>query len=317
MAYPKILGHEGAGIVQATGKNVSSVVAGNKVLLSYYSCSICAQCKSSKPSFCTPFNKENHVGRKRSSMAIKENKEEIWSRFFGQSSFAEYTLVAEASVLKLTGLLESDEELNLFAPLGCGGMGALAKVADAGTDDVVLVLGVGAVGMAALMTAKIRDSKTIIPVDKFPSRLELAEELGATHTIDTTVPELDFQQAVRDISPTGASVVIDTTGVGELIEEGLESLSTCGRMVHIAPPPPPGYKLNVDITSPFMYGKTITGCIEGSCVSSEAIPQMIQWYREGRFPLDKLITFFPAVDFGKALARMHDGSVLKPVLMWN
>ncbi|KAL4915268.1 chaperonin 10-like protein [Aspergillus aurantiobrunneus] len=318
IAYPKIVGHEGAGIIQATGKNVTKVAVGDKVLLSYYSCSKCAQCQASRPSYCAQFNLENYAGRKSSTVVCKASSEQLWARFFGQSSFAEYTIAAEASVVNVSGLLQSDDELNLFAPLGCGfqtGMGAVANVADAGPDDVVMVLGMGAVGMAALMTAKIRNSKTIIAVDRFPTRLELAETLGATHTLNTTVPGFSFQQAVREISATGASVVIDTTGAGKLIEEAVESLSPLGKIVHIAAPPP-GYRLSLDISALFMNGRTITGCIEGNCIPSEAVPQMIQWYREGRFPIDKLVTFFPALEFNKALAELHHGSVLKPVLTW-
>lgn len=144
----------GAGIIQAVGKNVSKVSAGDKVLLSYYSCSNCAHCKASRPTYCTEFNLENYAGRKWPGMVCKDSGEEAWARFFGQSSFAEYTLAAETSVVNVSGLLQNDEELNLFAPLGCGfqtGMGAVANVASAGPDDVVLVMGMGAVGMAALM----------------------------------------------------------------------------------------------------------------------------------------------------------------------
>ncbi|KAL4781466.1 chaperonin 10-like protein [Aspergillus varians] len=319
VAYPRIVGHEGAGIIQAIGKNVRSVVAGDRVLLSYYSCSDCAQCNVSLPSYCSQFNIENYAGRKGPAVVSKDNNEEILARFFGQSSFAEYAIAAEASVMKVNELLQSDDELSLFAPLGCGfqtGMGAVANVAKAGPNDVVMILGMGAVGMAALMTAKIRNSKIIIALDRFPSRLELAESLGATHTINTTVPEFDFQQAVRKISPPGASVIVDTTGVPKLIEEALASLSPLGKIVHIAPTPP-GWKLSLDLTALFMTGKTITGCIEGNCIPSEAVPQMIQWYREGKFPIDKLITFFPALEFQDALDQLNNGSVLKPVLNWS
>ncbi|KAL4864007.1 hypothetical protein BDV12DRAFT_201511 [Aspergillus spectabilis] len=297
VAYPKILGHEGAGVIQAIGKNVTTVTTGDKVLLSYYSCSSCAQCQSSRPMYCTQFNVENYLGRKGSTITCIDSKEETWSRFFGQSSFAEYTIAAEASVVKT-------------------GMGAVANVANAGPDDVVMVLGMGAVGMAALMTAKIRSCKTIIAVDRFTTRLGIAESVGATHTINTAIPEFNFQQALREISPTGASVVVDTTGVGWLIEEGIESLAPLGKMIHLASPPP-DYRLSLDITGLFSAGKTITGCIEGNCIPREAVPQMIKWYREGRFPIDKLITFFPALEFGSALEQLHSGGVLKPVLTWS
>ncbi|KAL2808222.1 chaperonin 10-like protein [Aspergillus granulosus] len=318
VAYPKILGHEGSGTVAATGKNVTRVAVGDQVLLSYYSCSSCAQCQASKPMYCTQFNLENYIGRKGPGVC-KATGEDTWARFFGQSSFGEYSLVAETSVVKVNGLLQSEDELSLFAPLGCGfqtGMGAVKNVARAGPDDVVLVMGTGAVGMAALMTAKVQGCKTIIALDRFPSRLRLAEDLGATHTINTAVPAFEFQQAVRDISSAGASIIIDTTGVGPLIEQAFHSLAPVGKLVHIASPPP-DFKFSLDVTALFTTGKTITGCIEGNCLPSEAIPQMIQWYREGRFPIDKLITFYPAADFASALAQMHDGSVLKPVLRWD
>jgi Zn-dependent alcohol dehydrogenase len=92
--------------------------------------------------------------------------------------------------------------------------------------------------------------QTIIAVDRFTTRLELAESVGATHTINTAVPEFDFQQALRDISPPGASVVVNTTGVGWLIEKGLKSLAPLGKMVHIASPPP-DYRLSLDVTDLF------------------------------------------------------------------
>ncbi|KAL2848583.1 chaperonin 10-like protein [Aspergillus pseudoustus] len=318
IAYPKILGHEGSGIVQATGKNVTRVAVGDQVLLSYYSCSSCAQCHASNPMYCAQFNLENYLGRKGPGVC-KEDGEETWARFFGQSSFGEYSLVAETSVFKVTGLLQSEDELSLFAPLGCGfqtGMGAVKNVARAGPGDVVLVMGMGAVGMAALMTAKIQGCKTIIALDRFPSRLRLAEDLGATHTINTAVPDFEFQKAVRDISVNGASIILDTTGVGKLIEEAFRSLAPLGKLVHIASPPP-NYRFSLDVSALFTTGKTITGCIEGNCLPSEAIPQMIQWYRDGLFPINKLVTYYPATDFANALAQMHDGSVLKPVLRWD
>ncbi|KAL2820251.1 hypothetical protein BDW59DRAFT_164735 [Aspergillus cavernicola] len=237
--------------------------------------------------YCSQFNVEIYLGRKGSMIVCKDSNEEIWFRFFGQSSFAEYSTVAESSVVNVSQMLQSDDELSLFAPLGCGfqtGMGAVVNVAKAGSQ--------------------IRSCKTIIAVDRFPSRLELATTLRATHTVNTMIPDFDFQQAVRDISPTGVSVTIDTTGVGSLIEEALQSLSPMGKMVHRASTPP-GYKPSLDITDLLTSGKTITGCIEGNRISNE----MIQWYREGRFPIDKLVTYFPASEFGKALA--------KPALRWK
>ncbi|KAE8421185.1 chaperonin 10-like protein [Aspergillus pseudocaelatus] len=247
--YPKILGHEGAGIVRARGQNVKSVEVGDPVLLSYYSCSSCESCQNSHPAYCDVFAKENYVGRQ-GGMKICKAGEEPWSMYFGQSSFARHSIVSEVSVVNVKNMLRSEDELKLFAPLGCGfqtGMGAILNTSNAGPDDVVMILGLGAVGMGALMTAKIRECKAIIVVDKVETRLEHAKRLGASHTINTgTLDNTGLKDAVCQLFPSGASVVIDTTGVPALIEEGLQATRKRGKLVLIGVAPL-GYGLNVDV----------------------------------------------------------------------
>ena len=143
----------GAGIVRALGQNVKSVEVGDPVLLSYYSCSTCEPCQTAHPAYCDVFAKENYVGRQ-GGMKICKAGEEPWSKYFGQSSFARHSIVSEASVVNVKDMLRSEDELKLFAPLGCGfqtGMGAIFNTSNAGPDDVVMILGLGAVGMGALM----------------------------------------------------------------------------------------------------------------------------------------------------------------------
>ncbi|KAE8135285.1 hypothetical protein BDV38DRAFT_252936 [Aspergillus pseudotamarii] len=147
-------------------------------------------------------------------------------------------------------MLRRADELKLFAPLGCGfqtGMGAILNTSNAGPDDIVMILGLGAVGMGALMTAKIRECKAIIVVDKVEARLEHAKRLGASHTINTgTLDSTGLKDAVCQFFPSGASIVIDTTGVPTLIEEGLQSTRKRGKLVLIGVAPL-GYGLNVDV----------------------------------------------------------------------
>ncbi|KAJ5194893.1 Alcohol dehydrogenase superfamily zinc-type [Penicillium cinerascens] len=216
----------GAGIVRDVGKNVHAVAVGDPVLLSFHSCSSCEQCKDCHPAYCDEFGQENYVGRKR-SMSLRKNGEIIWTRFFGQSSFAQYSIVSEASVVNAKELLHHDHELELFAPLGCGfqtGMGAIQNIAAAGIAETVMIIGMGAVGMGALMTAKIRNCKAIIAVDRIKDRLELAKTLGASHILNTSDPSFTtLNEATRNLSAGGVSVVIDTTGVPTLIEQGIQS----------------------------------------------------------------------------------------------
>jgi Zn-dependent alcohol dehydrogenase len=143
----------GAGIVRSVGRNVFDIEVGDPVLLSFYSCSSCWQCENAHPAYCKAFAQENYVGRQQ-FVSVHEKDELLWSSFFGQSSFAQYTIVRRSSIVKVKELLHYDDELQIFAPLGCGlqtGMGAILNVARAGPDDVVMILGLGAVGMGALM----------------------------------------------------------------------------------------------------------------------------------------------------------------------
>lgn len=145
----------GAGVVLASGKNVKSVEVGDPVLLSFYSCSECAQCEASHPAYCDSFAPKNYIGQQ-GSMHMDTDSELPWSQFFGQSSFAQYSTVHKSTIVNAKALIRDPSELKLFAPLGCGfqtGMGAVQNIAQAGPNDVVMVSGLGAVGMGAIMVS--------------------------------------------------------------------------------------------------------------------------------------------------------------------
>lgn len=229
------------------------------------------QCQESHPAYCDVFAVENYIGRQQRVSIRQGDKEETpWTRFFAQSSFAQYSVVDQASIVNAKNLLHSQDELKLFAPLGCGfqtGMGAILNTSCAGPADVVMILGLGAVGMGALMvsnrpsfthsayivltdsgqTSHIQGCKAIIAVDKFQDRLELSRTLGATHTINTTSPDFTtLSEAARAYFPAGVSIVIETTGVPFLIEQGLEATHARGKLVCIGVPPV-GYNMGVDM----------------------------------------------------------------------
>ncbi|KAL4998425.1 chaperonin 10-like protein [Aspergillus recurvatus] len=325
--YPKVMGHEGSGYARKVGKNVTTVQEGDPVLLSFYSCGSCEQCGERHPSYCDSFAVENYAGRRghvttvtaASADGKEDGEEEVHSRFFGQSSFARYSIVDKSCIVNAKDLVRSEDELTLFAPLGCGfqtGMGAIENVAKPEENSVLVVLGLGSVGIAAVMTASLRPHRAIIGVDRLPGRLELAKDLGATHTIDTSPPGFNLHKALLEMFPDGVHNVVDTTGAPVLIEDGLRSLTQRGKIVLIGVPPMQ-YELGVGVVQHINTGRAVVGCIEGDCVPGEAVPKMVQWYREGRFPIDKLITYFEARDFKQALAGLDDGSVVKAVLKWK
>lgn len=191
----------------------------------------------------------------------------VWTKFFGQSSLAGQSIVRVESIINVEKLLHNDEELKLFAPLGCGiqtGMGAVQNLARATPTETVVILGVGAVGMGALMvrgtsylqtgqltcdfyccllttpqTAKLNNCKAIVAVDRVASRLETALALGATCIINTS-DDIDGKTSLKDSIlrevPTGASLVIDTTGVPMLLEQAIGYMSKRGKLILLSTP---------------------------------------------------------------------------------
>ncbi|KAF1847645.1 NAD(P)-binding protein [Cucurbitaria berberidis CBS 394.84] len=336
--YPKILGHEGAGFVEQVGSAVTHVKEGDKVLLSFDYCGKkeCRACTEETPGYCGEFHAKNIFSVP--EVYQVEDGGPASGLFFGQSSFSSLALVKGTSALNVSQLVKNEEELRLFAPMGCGyqtGAAAVTELADVTEHDTVAIFGLGGVGMAAIMAAKIRGAKTIIGVDRVQSRLDLAREIGATHVIDTSnLPSLaaDLNTAIREIVPLGTNANFDTTGVVPIIDGGLQSLHSKGQMILIGIVN--GKSMDLDLGLLLNYGSAIRGCLEGNAKPSKVdapeasietwtnfefqfVPQMIEWYREGKFPIEKLSKTYSAEDFDKALAEMHNGVTIKPILLWS
>jgi Zn-dependent alcohol dehydrogenase len=241
--------------------------------------------------------------------------------FFGQSSFANYTIAAENSVVNVKGLVESTDELRLLAPLGCGiqtGHGTITNVANAQTESTVAIIGLGGVGLSAIMAAKLRGCRTIIGIDKVTSRLDLAKDLGATHTINTA--DMDDLSILADrvrrfTHDLGPSIVVDTTGFIPLIECGIGFTGQGGHFIQVGSSPK-DKNVSLNFLSLMMAGKSISGAIEGDATPTHYVPKMVSWWREGKLPLEKIVKFFKAEDFARAIQEMHEGTTVKPVIVW-
>ena len=326
--YPGIKGHEGSGYVRAIGSDVTVAAVGDPVLLSFTWCEDCVSCKSGHRSYCDRFPADNFMGHE---TFTDENGGKIAGSFFGQSSFAKYSVVKSNSVVNVKSLGLSEEELKLLAPLGCGiqtGSGTVVNTAKPGKDDCVAVLGVGGVGLSAIMGAKILGCRVILGVDIVKSRLELAMELGATHVIDSSdlkgkTLEETVKEICDDVGPHGESsslaiccisikmltqtVVVDTTGRPELIDAALEFLRPKGQFCQVGSTPME-FNLSIPCFKFMNSGKTYRGVIEGDSYPPEYVPKMIQWYKEGRFPVDKMVKFFKAEEYEKGLHEMVSSS---------
>lgn len=248
----------------------------------------------------------------------------IGGRFFGQSSFAKHTIVSDKCVVNVSSLSLTPGDLKLLAPLGCGlqtGSGTVLNVARAGPSDVIAIVGMGGVGLAAVMAAaNMAKCKTIIGIDRVESRLELAKALGATHVINTSKHSSteELVQAVREASgeeKLGATISIDTSAHPPLVAAQVEFTRYMAKIIQVGTGMPESY-LSLHMQSFMVSGKQYFGAVQGHSRTKEYIPQMIQWWREGKFPVEKLVKFFSFEEYEEALKVMGRGDVVKPIMVW-
>jgi len=309
---PAILGHEGGGIVEAVGKGVSSVVVGDHVIMSYMYCDDCSLCNSGHPAHCEHVFPINFGGGRLdgTSSAVGAGGEIIRDHFFGQSSFAEYSVASENNVVKVP----KDLPLEILAPLGCGfqtGAGAVLNVLKVRPGSSFVAFGAGAVGLAAVMAAKIAGATKIIAVDVKSERLNLALELGATHVVNGS--EGDPVARIVEITGKGADFSLECSGIPAVLRQALDCLAffgTCG----IVGATPLGSEVSVDINSVMIPAKRIVGIVQGDVIAKTFIPILIEFYRQGRFPIDRLIKHYNFDEIDRAIHDSETGKTIKPVL---
>ncbi|KAL2815286.1 chaperonin 10-like protein [Aspergillus cavernicola] len=323
--YPRVMGHEGAGYVREIGPGIQIAKIGDPVIMSFSACTACEPCDTGHPAHCADFNAinfqvvpENFVFKEADSA---ESGPDIYGKFFGQSSFASWSIVGEESIVNVSGLVENKEDLALMSPLGCGiqtGSGAIINAAYAGPNDRVAVIGLGGVGLSAVMGARIAGCTQIIGIDRHESRLELAKELGATHVVKVD-PSMDLQTttaAVRAITNNlGTNITLDTTGVPALIAEGVKMTGFKGKILQVGTAPETA-TLTIPIHEFMVSGRQFIGVVEGDVIPRDYVPKLITWVKEGKLPLDKIVKFYAADDYETAIHDMQSGQTVKPVILW-
>ncbi|MDO9222593.1 MAG: NAD(P)-dependent alcohol dehydrogenase [Caulobacter sp.] len=312
-SLPAVLGHEGAGVVDSIGSAVTKVAVGDRVALTFRSCGACDRCQRGDPAYCHSMPMLNYIGmRPDGSKALARDGEAVSSNFFGQSSFATYALAYERNVLKLP----DDVPFEIAAPLGCGvqtGAGGIMLALACPKGSSLLILGGGAVGLSAVMGAAIQGCGTIIVVEPHAARRALAAELGATHVIDP-IAEKDLAAAVRAILPQGVDYAFDTTGRPEILAATMTCLAPKG-VFGIVGIPPAGTPMPGDLGTVLTFGQTVRGIIEGDSDPDAFIPRLVEHWRAGRLPLEKLIRTFPLAQINAAIAAQHHGDCVKVVLL--
>jgi aryl-alcohol dehydrogenase len=223
---PVVLGHEGAGIVERVGNQVTKASPGDHVVLAFDSCGACFTCQRGMPAYCENDLACNFAAARRDgSSSLRRGGEIVHSHFFGHSSFATYSVAAMRSVVKV----RKDIPIEMLAALGCGlptGAGAVLNSVDPRFRRSVAVFGAGSVGLSAIMAARLASYTTIIAIDVRPNRLALACELGATHAIDSAA--VDAVAEVRKITGRGADYTIEATGRPEVARQAVDCLAITG-----------------------------------------------------------------------------------------
>lgn len=309
---PGVLGHEGAGVVEAVGPAVTGVAPGDHVLLSFTSCGDCRNCRGGHPAYCATWLPLNLLGGGRAdgSHTISRDGDALGGHFFGQSSFAELALADERSLVKV----DPDVPPASIAPLGCGvqtGVGAVWNVLKPDTGSTVVVLGAGAVGLSAVMAAALTPATRIVAVDRVAERLSLATELGATYTVNTS--REDLTEALAGITGgQGADGVVETTGHVGVLRQGVDALAARGTLVVVGAPPF-GTEVALDVNG-LLGGKRIVGLTLGDSETQTMIPALVRLVKDGRLPLHRLISTYPFEDIDRAVQDMRSGKTIKPVL---
>lgn len=312
---PAVLGHEGAGVVEAVGDAVTAVAVGDHVVMAAAYCGKCDRCRAGQMAYCENLFAADFGGRRADGSAAFSDAEgtAISSHFFGQSSFATYANVVEESLIKI----DPDVPLELVAPLGCGlqtGAGTVLNELQPRLGSTLVVLGTGAVGAGAIMAARVANCAQVIAVDIHDSRLELAKELGATGIINTRTEKLS--EAVMALTGgRGADYIVDTTARPELLEQAVDALALRGTLA-IVGAAAPGTTANFEIGASLVKGWTLKMVIQGSSVPQVFIPRLIQLWQNGRFPFDKLIKHYDHQDINDGFADSKSGITVKPVIRY-
>jgi aryl-alcohol dehydrogenase len=309
--YPGVYGHEGAGVVHAVGSGVRSLAPGDHVVMSYPWCGTCENCEQDLHSYCVhAFPLKMNGTRADGSTLISKNGEPVYSAFFQQSSFGTFALTQERYTVKV----RNDAPLELLGPLACSGQtgaGAVFNVMRPKPGESLAVFGVGAVGLSALMAAKIAGCDPIIAVDIHPQRLALARELGATHTIDHAAGA-DTVAEIRAIAERGVRYSLDTSALPVVFREAIESLKPGGTCVLLGSA---RHGTEVPIDMKFLQeGRVVRGVIQGDSTPKDFIPRLVDLIMDNKFPIQKMIKFYDFADINLAAEESSAGIAIKPVL---
>jgi S-(hydroxymethyl)glutathione dehydrogenase/alcohol dehydrogenase len=310
---PTVLGHEGAGVVEALGPGVHGLQKDDHVVVALYGpCGACRNCQSGNIVHCDgPARVLAISGRMADGTTrLRQGDVEIHP-FVGCGTLAEYTIVRAAQTVKI----DPEVPLDVICLAGCGvttGLGAALNIGRVSPGETVAVVGCGGVGLNVIQGARLAGASVIVAIDTNPIKLDWAADLGATHVVDSSQEAMG--DAVARLVPGGVDTAFEVVGIPELVADTLELTRPGGTCVVVGAQPP-GSRIPVRASTLFAE-RRLVGCIGGSNIPVRDINRIVDLYRAGRLKLDELITQRVALpDFQQAFDAAEAGTVARSVVL--
>lgn len=310
---PMALGHEAAGIVEECGPGVTDLKSGDHVVMVFVpSCGHCLPCAEGRPALCEPGAAANNAGTLTSgARRITLNGQPV-NHHMGVSAFSEYAVMSRRSVVKIDQSLPLTEAA-LFGCAVLTGVGAAINTADVKPGDSVAVIGLGGVGLNALLGARLAGADKIVAIDLHEEKLDLARQLGATDAVNAG--DENAVEQVKDLTGGGVDVALEMAGAVAAMDLSYRVTKRGGATV-TAGLSHPSQNFSVQHVNIVAEERTIKGSYIGSCVPLRDIPRFIALYQQGRLPVDRLLSDTVGFDgLNAAFDSLADGHAVRQVLV--
>ncbi|MFH5773223.1 zinc-dependent alcohol dehydrogenase family protein [Paracoccus sp. NGMCC 1.201697] len=309
---PMVLGHEGAGIVEAVGEDVTDLRSGDRVVFVFVpSCGHCGPCQSGRPALCEPGAASNGRGEMLAGGTRLSRDGQPVHHMTGVASFATHAVISRRSLVRI----DSDVPLHIAALMGCAvltGAGAVFNMGAVQPGSRAAVVGLGGVGLAAILGAVTAGAETIVAVDVLPAKLEMARSLGATHCFQASDPDLTAK--VREATGGGVETALEFAGSARALETAF-ALTRRGGTTISAGLANPAAVLNISPLTLVAEERALRGSYLGSGVPSRDIPRFLGLFERGRLPVEKLMTHrIRLEDINEGFDRLHRGEAIRQVI---
>jgi len=311
---PMVLGHEAAGLVEELGPGVEDLKKGDHVVLIFVpSCGHCLPCAEGRPALCEPGAAANTAGTLLSGARRLHRNGSPLQHHLGCSAFAEYATVSRNSLIKIDSELPLDEAA-LFGCAVLTGVGAVLNTARVTPGSTVAVVGLGGVGLSSVLGAVLAGARQVVAVDLFADKLDLAKKLGATHVFNASSP--DCVEQVRAATNGGVEYAFELAGSVKAMELAYKITRRGGTTV-TAGLPPAAHTIPIPQVNLVAEERTVKGSYIGTCVPMRDLPRYVSLYRQGRLPVDRLMTGrLKLVDINAAFDRLREGKAVRQVVVF-